>query len=375
MTSSRLLFHKFDPLTPAPGGIDTCIRGIIKYGDHAETLYIVGVDGRNDPTRPLGEWEAHEMSGRQVMFMPVTRLDPGNQVRRTPHSLQIALGALRYARRFPATQFTQSHRADLGALVKILWPSRDHFYFIHTQESGVLGKDSDSFWKRAAAVHRRMEKHVVKRAAEIRVFNPSYAPLVSRWNRSTRFSPTWWDPEMIVTTQASRTEGKLLWVGRLEQPKVPSLALHALAALLKRSPEVPWHLRMVGTGNLADELKKLAGSLEITDHITFTGRLNPTEVMSEMANSSVMLMTSVDGYEGFPRVLVEGLASGLAAVVTHGADTGNLVQDGVNGFQVEGDADEFARRIMMAGKLSASDSRRSVEHLSAPSVVEALYAS
>ena len=315
------------------------------------------------------------MSGRQVMFMPVTRLDPGNQVRRTPHSLQIALGALRYARRFPATQFTQSHRADLGALVKILWPSRDHFYFIHTQESGVLGKDSDSFWKRAAAVHRRMEKHVVKRAAEIRVFNPSYAPLVSRWNRSTRFSPTWWDPEMIVTTQASRTEGKLLWVGRLEQPKVPSLALHALAALLKRSPEVPWHLRMVGTGNLADELKKLAGSLEITDHITFTGRLNPTEVMSEMANSSVMLMTSVDGYEGFPRVLVEGLASGLAAVVTHGADTGNLVQDGVNGFQVEGDADEFARRIMMAGKLSASDSRRSVEHLSAPSVVEALYAS
>src|SRR5690606_2209659 len=48
--------------------------------------------------------------------------------------------------------------------------------------------------------------------------------------------------------------------------------------------------------------------------------------------SGVFLMTSHPGYEGFPRVLVEAMATGLPAVVTEGSDTGGLVQEGVSGF-------------------------------------------
>jgi glycosyltransferase involved in cell wall biosynthesis len=375
LTKSRLLFHKFDPLTPAPGGIDTCIRGIIKYSDHDEELYVLGVDGRNDPTRELGRWESHNLDGRNIRFMPVTRLDPGNQVRRIPHSVRIAIGAVRYVRRVPRTTFTQSHRADLGALTKALWPTRAHYYFIHTQESGILGKDSDSFWKRAASLHRRVEKLVVRSAAQVRVFNPTYAPIVAKWNANTQFSPTWWDPELIRPPRDSRTHGRLLWVGRLEQPKVPSLAIHALARLVEQSPDTDWHLTMVGTGNLAEELQTLVGTERLGDRVTFTGRLQPDDVMTQMADSAVLLMTSVVGYEGFPRVLVEGLASGLSAVVTHGADTGNLVSDGVNGYRVQPEPAAFADRIEQAENLSPTDSRESVRHLAAPHVVGALYSS
>jgi glycosyltransferase involved in cell wall biosynthesis len=375
LTKSRLLFHKFDPLTPAPGGIDTCIRGIIKYSDHDEELYVLGVDGKNDPTRELGRWEAHNMHGRNIRFMPVTRLDPGNQVRRLPHSARIAVGAVKYVRRVPRTTFIQSHRADLGALAKALWPTRAHYYFIHTQESGILGKESDSFWKRAASLHRGVEKRVVRKAAEVRVFNPTYAPIVAEWNAHTRFSPTWWDPELIRPPSDNRTPGRLLWVGRLEQPKVPSLAIQALAKLVTQSPAIEWHLTMVGTGNLAEELRTLVSTEQLEDRVTFTGRLKPDDVMTQMAESSVLLMTSVAGYEGFPRVLVEGLASGLSAVVTHGADTGSLVADDVNGYRVQSDPGAFADRIEQAVNLSPADSRESVRHLSAPHVVRALYSS
>ncbi|KAA9084154.1 glycosyltransferase [Microbacterium radiodurans] len=370
---SRLLIHKFDPETPAPGGIDTCIRGIIKYSDPDESLAIVGVEGGPSGRRALGTWRPVELYGRRFQFMAVAPLDPGNQVRRLPHSLRIGAGLVRYKGQLPKAAYVQTHRADLGLLASTILSGR-HDYFIHTQESGILGSESDSFWKRAAPVHRSVEKTVVKRAHRVRVFNPTYAERVKEWNSATMASPTWWDPELIPERRTDSPRGRnLLWVGRLEQPKVPSLALAALSRLTEAEPTAGWKLRMVGAGNLETELRRIAKQMGVSEHVEFVGRLNPHEVMDEMARASILLMTSVAGYEGFPRVLVEGLANGLSAVVTEGADTGSLVADGVNGYRVTPDASEFASRISQALALSATDSRRSVEHLSAPRVVRALY--
>ena len=248
---SRLIIHKFDPATPAPGGIDTCIRGIIKYSDPDEELSIVGVTAESRTSR-LGEWSDQELYGRQFRFMPVANLDPGNQIRRAPHSLLIGAGLVRYRKRIPATRYVQAHRADLGLLASsVLTGSLD--YFIHTQESGILGTDSDSFWKRAAPVHKAIEKAVVRRAQRVRVFNPSYAERVVEWNANTKASPTWWDPELIQpSTHTNSRPRSILWVGRLEQPKQPSLALRAMHALRQASPEESWNLRIVGVGNLLD---------------------------------------------------------------------------------------------------------------------------
>ncbi|MFG6503091.1 glycosyltransferase [Microbacterium sp. P05] len=371
---SRLILHKFDPSTPAPGGIDTCIRGIIKYGDPEEALAIVGVSSEEGADTGIGVWSERELYGRTFQFLPVASLDPGNQIRRMPHSALIGAGLVRYKNRVPRTQYLQTHRADLGLLGSSLLTGR-HDYFIHTQESGILGADSDSFWKRAGSIHRGVEKRVVKRASRVRVFNPTYAETVAQWNPHTKASPTWWDPELIRPRAAgARRSRKLLWVGRLEQPKVPSLALETLRVLRDTAPEEDWSLRIVGTGNLVGELKASSRGLGLEDYVTFVGRLRPDEVMQEMADASILMMTSVAGYEGFPRVLVEGLANGLSAVVTHGADTGGLVADGMNGYRAAPNATDFARRVREAIALRPEDSRISVEHLSAPRVVEALYA-
>ncbi|PZT94743.1 MAG: hypothetical protein DI630_25330, partial [Gordonia sp. (in: high G+C Gram-positive bacteria)] len=60
----RLILHKFDPAAPAPGGIDTCIRGILKYHDPSETIGIVGVQSDSfqaSDARDLGKWQQCEV--------------------------------------------------------------------------------------------------------------------------------------------------------------------------------------------------------------------------------------------------------------------------------------------------------------------------
>lgn len=371
---SRLILHKFDPLTPAPGGIDTCIRGIIKYSDPSEELLIVGVLGSGaDSERTLGVWEDHVIGDRQFRFLPVTDLDPGNQIRRVPHAVRIASGLARFKRRVPRVTTLQTHRADLALVGPSLITSETHDYFVHTQESGILGKESDSFWKRAGGMHRAIERRVVRRASRVRVFNPTYAPLVKAWNANTKFSPTWWDPSLVPPKQP-KTSRSIVWVGRLEQPKVPSLAVATVRRLHEIDPASQWKLRMIGAGNLFESLKGEIAALSLEGSVELVGRRSPEGVMDEMSAASHLLMTSVEGYEGYPRVLVEGLANGLLAVVTKGADTGQLVENGVNGFRVEPDDHALARALIAAGELSDDAARASVEKLSAPEVVANLYA-
>ena len=374
-TTDRLIVQMFDPLTPAPGGIDTCLRGILRYKDGSETISIVGVDGRTGSrSARVGRWEKHVVDGRRIDFLPVCRLDPGDQIRRLPHSLRLALGVLRYRLRLPRTRAVQTHRADLGAFASLVWPSASQTYFIHTQESGLLGDRSDSFWRHAAAAHRWIEQTVVRRADRIRVFNPDYLETIRRWNPAAKASPTWWDPELIETRRDDSDPRAIVWVGRLEAPKDPELALRTMAVLCATEPDVSWHLTMVGNGNLAERLVQLRDELGLSDRVTLAGRLSPREVMATRARASLLLMTSVAGYEGYPRVLVEGLATGLPAVVTDGSDTGGLIRDGVTGYSVERTPERLAAALRQAVDLRAEDARAAVADLSGPRVVDALYA-
>ncbi|GAB2571047.1 hypothetical protein GCM10009593_05650 [Microlunatus antarcticus] len=373
----RLIVHQFDPARSSPGGIDTCLRGMCRYLPESAEVAVVGVDtGIGHPGRVLGRWERHDLGdGRPFWFLPVVALDPAEGARRVPHSVRLMAGLARYRSRLPRAEIVQVHGLNSALALKLL-VRRPQAYFIHTQEQGLTGSTSDSFWRFTGDAHGVLERRTVGAAADVVVFNQEYSGVVRGWNPRARFSPTWFDPALITDRpEAERDPHQVIWVGRLEVPKDPALAVEAFATLVDTDPEQPWKLDLLGQGTMLEQVRAQVDALHpsIAGRISVPGRVAPREVADRMGAAGVFLMTSHPGYEGYPRVLVEAMASGLPSVVTEGSDTGGLVVDGRTGFVCSRDPQELAARVREAAHLDRTQVRAAVADLSAPVLIKRIY--
>jgi len=105
-----------------------------------------------------------------------------------------------------------------------------------------------------------------------------------------------------------------LYVGHLEAVKRVDLILSALA-LAGESLPVGWHLDIVGSGPCETQLKGLAGTLGILDHVTFHGRVEwGEELWRFYQRADLALMASTT--EGASRSLLEAMAFGLPVIST-----------------------------------------------------------
>ena len=370
----RLIFQQIDPRrTLTIGGIATCLRGVLEYAPHDVTLALVGVDDSDSTDTPLGRWQVIEKGGRDVWFLPVARLQTSRAKGFVPYSARHIAGLLRYRSRIPRARTLQAHRVDVGLAARLLFRG-PLVYCIHTQRGGLLGKTSESFWRLFGGLHERLDRAIARRAQRVIVFNPDYAEVVRRWNPATVSAPTWFDPAITVAAPDPAPPA-VVWVGRLEVPKDPELAVRAFAALAESEPDVPWTLEVIGSGTLRPALEALIAGLpaDVAGRITLRGRLSAAEVAEARSRSGVFLMTSHAGYEGFPRVLVEAMAAGLAAVVTEGADTGGLVQQGVSGYVCDRDPAQLADALRSARTLDRGKVTGAVAALSAPRVVREVF--
>lgn len=368
----RLVVHQVDIGHPVPGGIDGVIRGILRFGPVDEVTAVAGVIARESPDRAVGRWERYDVDGRTVWFLPVARLDASNQRRVLPHSIRLVAGLARHRRALPLARALHVHRADTAWSAHTLLRHLPMTYFVHTQENGLTRGATDSFWRRAPRVHAAMERSVVRAAREVVVFNPQYAQHLAATEPNVVFSPNWYEPDLVDWADEPDDPNRVVWVGRLEPPKDPMLAVEVLEALVDLDPDRPWHLAVLGSGTLADQVRDRRAALPeaLRSRVELPGAVSPTEVGRVLSSSGVFLMTSVPGYEGHPRVLVEALASGLPAVVTDGSDTGGLVAADENGYVVSRDPRELAQAVLRACELSREAARRSVENLSAPVIVD-----
>lgn len=358
----RLIVEQFDPERPQPGGIDTCIRGLVKYRPENISLRIVGVDVLGN--KRLGEWAQYNIGGRTVEFMPVARVDHGNLDRRIPHSARVAAGLRKY---LPGrdSDVVQSHRINTGAVALRLYPHAGHVQFLHHGGIADLRKGGMSFFEHAGFVYNFLESYVIKRSVDVVVFNQPGATRLQAGARShVRFSPTWFDPTAFFPSEEEHSEKtKILWACRIEPQKNPVLAIDVINALPEK-----YSLTVAGSGTMESAMRRSAEKSRAADRIRFMGAVHKSEIGEFMRRHDLMMMTS--RHEGFSRAIVEGLASGLPVVTTPGGEPNGLVRDGVNGARVSSDrAELFPHAIEIAARVSAAAASASVAHLSAVSRV------
>jgi glycosyltransferase involved in cell wall biosynthesis len=369
VSESRIIVEQFDPRRPSAGGVDTCIRGLVKYAPPGIRLSIAGVDAVGDAR--LRRWMTVDLDGTTIDFLPLTRLYAGDQSRRVPHSVRMASALGRARRLVSGADVIQTHRLELGAVVQRVHRRTPHVQFLHIDGVDSFQRGSDSIWRFAPMLYSRLEGRVLPRACDVVVFSSAGAARLASRGSHIRFSPTWFDPEVFYAPPPrTRPSGALrvLWVGRIEPPKDPLLAAEVAACL-----PVDSTVTFVGDGTMRSQLEEKLAELGVAGRCRVLGALSKREVADEMRGHDAVLMTSQ--YEGFPRAVVEGLACGLPVVTTPEGEPNGLVVDGRTGFHVPGRSPaRLAERLTAAATLSSADCTASVEHLTSPRVVETVLA-
>lgn len=146
--------------------------------------------------------------------------------------------------------------------------------------------------------------------------------------------------EQSVSDDIEETEEcfRLFSISRLIERKGIQLVLKALPAVLKKYPLV--HYYVAGCGAYEQELKTLAVNLNITEHVTFLGKISEQEKKVQYQKCALFLMPSFSipeqhSVEGFGIVYLEANAMGKFVI---GAKTGGVpdaIKDGVTGFLAE----------------------------------------
>lgn len=360
----RLIIEQFDPERPQPGGIDTCIRGLVKYCPEHTSLRIVGVDVIGN--KILGEWAEYRIGGRTVEFMPVARVDHAVLDRKIPHSARVALGLRKY-RPGRDSDIVQTHRVNTGAIAMRLYPQAGHVQYLHHGGIADLMKGGMSFFEHAAFVYNRLESYVVNRSVDVVVFNQPGATRLQALASRVRFSPTWYDPEVFFPSgQESLHKTRLLWACRIEPQKNLKLAIDVMNALPTK-----YSLTVAGSGTMERLMRRIAVESPSAERIRFVGAVHKSQIGDVMRCHDLLLMTSQ--HEGFSRAIVEGLACGLPVVTTPGGEPNGLVRDGFNGARVNGESVQlFVPAVEVAASVSASTASESVAHLSAVTRVPAV---
>jgi glycosyltransferase involved in cell wall biosynthesis len=134
---------------------------------------------------------------------------------------------------------------------------------------------------------------------------------------------------------------RLLSIGRLVAQKRHDLLVRALARIRVQRPA---ELTILGRGELEGDLRALAESLGVADHVHFPGFV--TDTTRYLAASDIFVLAS--DFEGFGNVIVEALGHGLPVVCTDAPYGPRFIAGDCRAVQLvpPGDADAIARAAL-----------------------------
>lgn len=113
-----------------------------------------------------------------------------------------------------------------------------------------------------------------------------------------------------INQELSDNNIKIIQVGRFAEVKNHKFSIQVAEELKKR--DVDFTIYFIGQGPIEDMIKEQVKKRDLDNNIIFLGLR--TDIAELMASADYMIMPSL--YEGFPVVLVESQATGLAAIAS-----------------------------------------------------------
>ena len=133
---------------------------------------------------------------------------------------------------------------------------------------------------------------------------------------------------------------EIVFAGRF----VPQKNLPQIVKTLARVKDLNWHATLVGDGQDRETLLDAVKESELEERVSFPGWKTPEEVIEIFHHSDILFMPSLT--EGLPVTGIQGMASGLALLLSNAGGNPEIIRSGVNGFIHDPkDTDGFAKDL------------------------------
>lgn len=155
-------------------------------------------------------------------------------------------------------------------------------------------------------------------------------------------------------------EKNIISIGRLSKEKGFTDLIDIMYQIHQEFPD--WKLKIIGGGDLEEELNEKIKKLHLEDTITLTGFQKREEINEFLSHSSLYVMTSLT--ESFGIVLLEAFSYGIPCLAYNTAQGANeLIKNNMNGYLIpDRNQEEMVKRIK---DLIVQDNKRRVMGLSA----------
>lgn len=348
------IFYPSDPAGVVPGGIDTFIRGLIKWAPAELQFSLVGMS-TDEKARPVGRWGSCWAGPREYAFFPVVGVADAGTRSKVPLSARYTAGAWQHRAQLRSDfDIFDFHRPE-PSLLYLTDPRPKNAYF-HQDPKTIDSVASDNLWRKLPSAYEKLEARAVQqlssawcvRETGVATLRQRYPALADRF----RFIPTWVDAEVFHPVDAAQRQRLreafaaehglplqarwISFVGRLDTQKNPGLLLEAFARVVAPDAQgLAAHavLLLVGNGVLRADLEARARALGLQPHVRFLGLQSQDTIARLLQAADLFALSSA--YEGMPMALLEALGCGTPAVVTDVGEVRRVVHDDVNGIVVQ----------------------------------------
>ncbi len=154
------------------------------------------------------------------------------------------------------------------------------------------------------------------------------------------------DPFFMMKEYSERND-VIGYVGRLSAEKGVLNLVHAIPAILNKSPEVSF--RLIGDGALRTEIESFIDSNGLGDKVQLCGWVDHTRLANSLNDFKILVLPS--DTEGLPNVVLEAMACGVVVIASSVGSIPDLIENGCSGYLLEAnDPESIAVKVIDALK-------------------------